>query len=131
MSEPFNQLSLTRCSDAYWRITFNHPPINLLDDNTVPELEHLLDLAEAELKLKVIVFDSANPDFFIAHFSPAAGFRSSSPRITRRRHRKIRIHVHVARRPDDSLSGKPTNLTQWRIMRLGCTYSSARSNLKY
>jgi hypothetical protein len=32
MSEPFNQLSLTRCSDAYWRVTFNHPPINLLDD---------------------------------------------------------------------------------------------------
>jgi enoyl-CoA hydratase/carnithine racemase len=76
MSEPFNQLSLTRCSDAYWRVTFNHPPINLLDDNTVPELEHLLDLAEAEPKLKVIVFDSANPDFFIAHFSPAAGFKN-------------------------------------------------------
>jgi enoyl-CoA hydratase/carnithine racemase len=76
MSEPFNQLSLTRSSDSYWRVTFNHPPINLLDDNTVPELEHLLDLAEAEPKLKVIVFDSANPDFFIAHFSPAAGFKN-------------------------------------------------------
>jgi len=76
MSEPFNQMSLTRRSDAYWRVTFNHPPINLLDDNTVPELEHLLDLAEAEPKLKVIVFDSANPDFFIAHFSPAAGFKN-------------------------------------------------------
>ena len=76
MSEPFSQLNLTRRSDAYWRVTFNHPPINLLDDNTVPELEHLLDLAEAEPKLKVIVFDSANPDFFIAHFSPAAGFKN-------------------------------------------------------
>lgn len=76
MSEPFNQLSLTKCSDAYWRVTFNHPPINLLDDNTVPELEHLLDLAEAAPRLKVIVFDSANPDFFIAHFSPAAGFKN-------------------------------------------------------
>jgi len=80
MSEPFNQLSLTRRSDAYWRVTFNHPPINLFDDNTVPELEHLLDLAEAEHKLKVIVFDSANPDFFIAHFSPAAGFKNLTSR---------------------------------------------------
>src|SRR5277367_4033941 len=76
MSEPFNQLSLTRRSDAYWRVTFDHPPINLLDDNTVPELERLLDLAEAESELKVIVFDSANPDFFIAHFSPAAGYKN-------------------------------------------------------
>jgi enoyl-CoA hydratase/carnithine racemase len=76
MSEPFNQLSLTRCSNAYWRVTFNHPPINLFDNNTVPELEHLLDLAEAEPKLKAIVFDSANPDFFIAHFSPAAGYKN-------------------------------------------------------
>lgn len=80
MSEPFNQLSLTRRSDAYWRVTFNHPPINLFDDNTVPELEHLLDHAEAEPKLKVIVFDSANPDFFIAHFSPAAGFKNLTTR---------------------------------------------------
>jgi enoyl-CoA hydratase/carnithine racemase len=76
MSEPFNQLSLTRFSDAYWRVTFNHPPINLFDNNTVPELERLLDLAEAEPKLKAIVFDSANPDFFIAHFSPAAGYKN-------------------------------------------------------
>jgi enoyl-CoA hydratase/carnithine racemase len=76
MSEPFNQLTLARRSDAYWRVTFDHPPINLLDDNTVPELEHLLDLAEAEPKLKVIVFDSANADFFIAHFSPAAGYKN-------------------------------------------------------
>src|SRR5271168_3861475 len=76
MSESFKQLTLTRKSDAYWCVTFDNPPINLFDDNTVPDLEHLLDLAEAETKLKVIVFDSANPDFFIAHFSPAAGYKN-------------------------------------------------------
>src|SRR5271155_3175557 len=76
MTEPLTQFNLTRRSNAYWRVTFDHPPINLFDDNTVPDLEHLLDLAEAEPELKVIVFDSANPDFFIAHFSPAAGFKN-------------------------------------------------------
>jgi len=25
MSELFNQMRLTRRSDAYWRVTFNHP----------------------------------------------------------------------------------------------------------
>jgi enoyl-CoA hydratase/carnithine racemase len=76
MSESFKQFSLSRISNSHWRVTFNHPPINLFDDNTIPELEHLLDLAEGEPKLKVIVFDSANPDFFIAHFSPAAGYKN-------------------------------------------------------
>lgn len=80
MSETFNQFSLTRHSDAFWRVTFDHPPINLFDDNTVPELERLLDLAEADAGLKVIVFDSAHPDFFIAHFSPAAGYRNLTTR---------------------------------------------------
>jgi len=80
MTEPFTQFSLDRRSAAYWRVTFNHPPINLFDDNTVPQLEHLLDLMEAEPDLKVVVFDSADPDFFIAHFSPAAGYKNLTTR---------------------------------------------------
>jgi enoyl-CoA hydratase/carnithine racemase len=80
MSGSFNQFRLERRSSAYWRVTFDHPPINLFDDNTVPELERLLDLAEAEPDLKVIVFDSANPDFFIAHFSPGAGYKNLTTR---------------------------------------------------
>jgi enoyl-CoA hydratase/carnithine racemase len=72
----FEQIKLDRRSASYWRVTFDHPPINLFDDNTVPDLVRLLDLAEAEADLKVIVFDSANPDFFIAHFSPAAGYKN-------------------------------------------------------
>lgn len=80
MSETFNQFRLGRWSSAYWRVTFDHPPINLFDDNTVPELERLLDLAEAEPDLKVIVFDSANPEFFIAHFTPAAGYKNLTTR---------------------------------------------------
>ena len=80
MDEVFDQFRLSRPSGAYWRVTFDHPPINLLDDNTVPELERLLDLAEASPDLKVIVFDSAHPDFFIAHFSPAAGYKNLTTR---------------------------------------------------
>jgi enoyl-CoA hydratase/carnithine racemase len=75
MSQQFEQLKLTHESPAYWRVTFDHPPINLLDDNTMPDLERLLDLMQANKELKVVVFDSANPDFFIAHFSPAAGVK--------------------------------------------------------
>jgi enoyl-CoA hydratase/carnithine racemase len=76
VTDTFEQFRLDCRSSAYWRVTFDHPPINLMDDNTVPELERLLDLAEAASDLKVLVFGSANPDFFIAHFSPGAGYKN-------------------------------------------------------
>ena len=76
MSDKFEQIRLDRRTAAYWRVTFDNPPINLFNDNTVPDLVRLLDMAEADPELKVIVFDSANPDFFIAHFSPAAGYKN-------------------------------------------------------
>jgi hypothetical protein len=46
---PFNQLSLTRRSDAYWRVTFNRPPINLFDDNTVHPVAHAWMFLEGRL----------------------------------------------------------------------------------
>jgi hypothetical protein len=76
MSESFKQFSLTRISNTHGRVTFNHPLINLFDDNTIPELEHLLDLAEGEPKLKVIVFDSAR----FLHCSLQSRCRQQEPR---------------------------------------------------
>jgi enoyl-CoA hydratase/carnithine racemase len=75
MSE-LTQLTIDRKNSNYWRVTFNNPPLNLIDDNTIPEYMRLLELAEADQELKVIVFDSANPDFFISHFTPAAGTKN-------------------------------------------------------
>ena len=73
MSKSLNQFTITRESNAYWRITFNNPPINLLDAGTMPELLEILSLLESDPDVRVAVFGSANPDFFIAHFSTAAG----------------------------------------------------------
>jgi enoyl-CoA hydratase/carnithine racemase len=69
----FQHLRITRHSSAHWRVTFDNPPINLFYDESMPELERMLDQAAANDDLKVLVFDSANPDFFIAHFSPRHG----------------------------------------------------------
>lgn len=76
MEDSFKQLSITRKSPAYWQVTFNNPPINLLDGATMPELEQLLELIEADRNLRVVVFDSANPEFFIAHFGAGAGLQT-------------------------------------------------------
>ncbi|MFE7752677.1 enoyl-CoA hydratase/isomerase family protein [Streptomyces sp. NPDC057428] len=55
-------------SASYWRVTFDSPPINLVTFDTFAALGDLVDRMEADEDLKVVVFDSADPDFFLAHF---------------------------------------------------------------
>ena len=50
------------------RITFDHPPINTITATTVAELTELVGLIEQDPDLNVVVFDSANPDFYLAHY---------------------------------------------------------------
>lgn len=63
-----NQFHLDAVSAAYWRVTFSNGPVNLFDPDSVDELALLLDRAEQDPDLRVIVFRSENPDFFIAHW---------------------------------------------------------------
>ena len=67
-SRPWTHLRLDRRSPGYCHVTFDHPPINTITATTVAELSELVDLVEADRELNVIVFDSANPDFFLAHY---------------------------------------------------------------
>jgi enoyl-CoA hydratase/carnithine racemase len=48
-------------------VTIDHPPINLLDLHLMQEIDRLGREIEADDGVKVVVFDSAKPDFFIAH----------------------------------------------------------------
>jgi enoyl-CoA hydratase/carnithine racemase len=56
-----------RCS-AYWRATFDNPPIKLIDPQTIHELDALVGEIESDPEVRVVVFDSADHDFFLAHF---------------------------------------------------------------
>ena len=49
-------------------MTFDHPPINTITATTVAELAELVGLIEEDPDLNVVVFDSANPDFYLAHY---------------------------------------------------------------
>jgi enoyl-CoA hydratase/carnithine racemase len=64
----WTHLKLERRSPAYWRVTFDHSPINTITATTVTELSELVGLIEQDTELNVIVFDSSNPDFFLAHY---------------------------------------------------------------
>lgn len=48
-------------------VTIDHPPINLMDLPMLQDLHRLVGELEADPDLRVVVFDSADPEFFIAH----------------------------------------------------------------
>jgi enoyl-CoA hydratase/carnithine racemase len=49
------------------RVLIDNPPMNLLSVDLMRELNLLHRLIEADDEVRVVVFDSADPDFFIAH----------------------------------------------------------------
>src|SRR5712692_162805 len=53
---------------AYWRVVFDNPPFNMMDDTIFEGLQDLLTRMDASPSLRVAVFESANPDFYLAHF---------------------------------------------------------------
>ena len=75
-----SQFTTDRTSPAQWTITFSNPPINMFNLATIGELAALMTDLEADPSVKVVVFQSANPDFFIAHLdlSKAAELRPSN-----------------------------------------------------
>jgi enoyl-CoA hydratase/carnithine racemase len=64
----WTHLRVDRRSSGYCRVTFDHPPINTITATTVAELAELVGLIEQDPALCVVVFDSANPDFYLAHY---------------------------------------------------------------
>ena len=48
-------------------VSIDHPPINLLDEVLSPELDKLGRELEADESVRVVILQSALPDFFIAH----------------------------------------------------------------
>jgi enoyl-CoA hydratase/carnithine racemase len=61
------QIRLVRSSPAYWRITFDNPPLNLLGPPFVLEFREIMAAIEADEHVKVVVFDSAVDGFFLNH----------------------------------------------------------------
>ncbi len=54
-------------ADRVATVTLDHPPMNLLDLALMGDLERLGRELEADPDTRVAVFQSANPDYFIAH----------------------------------------------------------------
>ncbi|MBX5193503.1 enoyl-CoA hydratase/isomerase family protein [Rhizobium sp. NZLR3b] len=68
------QIRLTSLSAAYWRVTFDNPPINVLGPPFVKEFMEIMAILEANEQVKVVVFDSAVDGFFLNHSDFLANF---------------------------------------------------------
>jgi enoyl-CoA hydratase/carnithine racemase len=55
-------------SPAYWRVTFDHPPLNIFGPETSPQLNEIITALETDKHVKVVVFDSAVEGFFLTHY---------------------------------------------------------------
>ena len=67
MSTPdYTTLAIARAKGVA-TVTLDHPPMNLLDLALMTDLERLGRELEADTETRAVVFQSANPDYFIAH----------------------------------------------------------------
>ena len=61
------QIRLTRRSPTYWRVTFDHPPLNVFGPEAIRQMTEIMTALETDEHLKVAVFDSAVEGFFLNH----------------------------------------------------------------
>ena len=66
--EGLTQFTIEERAPGYWRIVFSNPPVNLLNSTTVIELDALVGRIEAAEDVRVVVFASAHPDFYMARY---------------------------------------------------------------
>src|SRR5258708_12471824 len=58
--------SLDRSTPSLWRVTFDNPPINLIDPAMIVALHDLLSAIEQDNRLPVVLFARADAYFFLA-----------------------------------------------------------------
>ena len=72
------QIRLERRLPAYWRVTFDLPPLNIFGPDTVPQLNEVITALETDEDVKVVVFDSAVEGFFLTHYDFLAPLEDST-----------------------------------------------------
>jgi enoyl-CoA hydratase/carnithine racemase len=72
------EIRLARVSDAYWRVTFDLPPLNIFGPANIPQLEDIVSSIESNAAVKVVVFDSAVEGFFLTHYDFLAKLEDST-----------------------------------------------------
>src|ERR1700742_5384555 len=61
------RIRLTRRSAAYWRVTIDNPPINVMSPEMIGQFHEVINALESDDHVRVVVFDSAVDDYFLNH----------------------------------------------------------------
>ena len=61
------QIRVARRSPAYWRVTIDNPPINVMGPEMVRHFQEVINALEADQHVRVVVFDSAVDGYFLNH----------------------------------------------------------------
>ena len=72
------QIHLTRSSRNYWRVTIDHPPLNIFGPDTIPQLDEVITAIETDEDVKVVVLDSAVEGFFLTHYDFVAPIENTT-----------------------------------------------------
>lgn len=75
------EVLLARVTPEYWRVTFHNPPFNIFGPESSGQLNEAITAIERDPKLKVVVFDSDVPNFFLTHYDKDAGGRREAEAI--------------------------------------------------
>jgi enoyl-CoA hydratase/carnithine racemase len=103
----FTRFTLDSSTPSLWRVTFNNPPINLIDSVMIGELGELFAEVERNEGPAVLVFDSADPAYFLAHYDITPANRSlveSLPAGPTGFHPWVDIVVRLGRLPAVTIS---------------------------
>ena len=68
MTESSAHVRVIEESSTYWRAVFDYPPFNIVDASMFEGLQDLLSKMDGSPSLRVVVFESANPKFYLSHF---------------------------------------------------------------
>ncbi|MEU3183739.1 enoyl-CoA hydratase/isomerase family protein [Streptomyces sp. NPDC006923] len=99
MTDSTSLIRLTEPIPGYIRATIDNPPVNIFDMGVLAALEDVVDVLERRDDVKTVVFESADPDFFIAHFDllgDTSGFLEERPNGL---HRWPDLTTRIARLP--------------------------------
>src|SRR5260370_16118968 len=130
------QIRLTRPSTAYWRVTFDNPPLNGMGAQFVRELREIITAVEGDKEVKVLVFESAVEGFFLNHSDFLANLKdlTSLPQgptgleaCTRRPfHQQIRSAHHEPHRKNIHDGADPARAAPAVLLARDTPYSAAQ-----
>ena len=60
--------TVARSQHQLWKVTFNNPPVNLVDPEMILDLQALVDQLEHDPDVTAVVFDSANDEHFLGPY---------------------------------------------------------------